>query len=174
MFQWVGETLRRIRKDKGKTLEKLAREAELGRGQLSRIENARQEATFTTLAKILGAQGVSRREYFHRYDLVEAEASAIEQSARQPAAETDAYPSAGGRQWPDEIKEVLAKVESFVDTTFRQTQPVAQGAIEIGDFVVLFRVLPKQQPAPPAPKEAAAPAPVARSSARRRGRRKKR
>ncbi len=140
-FDLVGETLRRLRKEKGKTLEQLGEEAGLGRGQLSRIENGRQEATLGTLAKILDSQGVTRREFFRRYDLVEAEALANE---RATMPEPHAAVLAG--RWPEEIQEVLGKVESFVQTTFHGPKPVAQGAVEIGDVVVLFRVVPKNPP----------------------------
>ena len=149
-FDLVGETLRRLRKERGKTLEKLGEEAGLGRGQLSRIENGRQEATLGTLAKILASQGMTRREFFRRYDLVEAEALAIERAAAPPPDET-----ALASRWPEEIQEVLGKVESFVQTTFHGPKPVAQGAVEVGDVVVLFRIVPKTPPAPvppPAPK----------------------
>lgn len=152
-FDLVGETLRRLRKEKGKTLEQLGEEAGLGRGQLSRIENGRQEATLGTLSKILGSQGVSRREFFRRYDLVEAEALANE---RATAPEPDEAALAG--RWPEEIQEVLGKVESFVQTTFHGPKPVAQGAVEIGDVVVLFRVMPKHPPGNPPITPSPAPA----------------
>jgi transcriptional regulator with XRE-family HTH domain len=167
MFSYVGETLRRLRKERGKTLEELGEEAGLGRGQLSRIENSRQEATLSTLAKILSSQNVSRREFFRRYELVETEARAAGR-AGSPAGES--VPAPSGLPWPEEIREVLGKVESFVSMTFRQPRPVAQGAVEIGDFVVLFRVVSKDAPeareespeplvpAPPAPAEPAPPA----------------
>jgi transcriptional regulator with XRE-family HTH domain len=143
MFDLIGETLRRLRKEKGKTLEQLGEEAGLGRGQLSRIENARQEATLSTLAKILQSQGVGRREFFRRYDLVEAEALALQGSgAAVQAAEGAAEGEAGGR-WVDDIRQALGKVESFVQSTFGQTRPIAQGAVELGDVVVLFKVVPK-------------------------------
>jgi transcriptional regulator with XRE-family HTH domain len=144
MFAFVGETLRRLRKDRGKTLEHLGEEAGLGRGQLSRIENSRQEATLTTLGKILGSQGVSRREFFRRYDLVEGEALAIGRAAGGQSAGSGA-PGAPSN-WPEEIRQVLGKLESFVNMTFHQPRPVAQGAVEFGDFVVLFRVVPKGSP----------------------------
>jgi len=140
-FGLVGETLRRLRKEKGKTLEQLGEEAGLGRGQLSRIENGRQEATLGTLSKILSSQGVTRREFFRRYDLVESEALANELAGGKEPDE-----SALAGRWPEEISEVLGKVESFVQTTFRGPKPVAQGAVEIGDVVVLFRVMPKNAP----------------------------
>lgn len=147
-FDLVGETLRRLRKERGKTLEQLGAEAGLGRGQLSRIENGKQEATLGTLAKILRSQGMTRREFFRRYELVEAEALAIER-VKAPKPDETALAS----RWPEEIQEVLGKVESFVQTTFHGPKPVAQGAVEVGDVVVLFRIVPKAppEPLPPAP-----------------------
>ena len=142
MFDLLGETLRRLRKERRLTLEELRRAAGLGRGQLSRIENNKQEATLSTLAKILDCQGVSRRDFFRRYDLVESEALALEQQGS----------SDGGREtdWPEEIQAVLSKVNSFVRITLDQPRPIAQGAIEVGDWVVLLRVVPKHGGAPPA------------------------
>lgn len=141
-FALVGETLRRLRKEKGKTLEQLGEEAGLGRGQLSRIENGRQEATLNTLAKILTSQRVTRREFFRRYDLVESEALANERAE----GKGDSDDSSLASRWPEEIQEVLSKVESFVQVTLHQPRPIAQGAIEVGDMVVLFRVVPKSAP----------------------------
>lgn len=143
MFDLIGETLRRLRKERKLTLEQLRQAAGLGRGQLSRIENDKQEATLSTLAKILDSQGVSRREFFRRYDLVESEALALERQGPAGAA------AEGG--WPQEIQQVLSKVDSFVRFTLDQPRPVAQGAIEIGDWVVLLRVVPKLGGIPPAP-----------------------
>ena len=156
MFALIGETLRRLRRDKGLTLEDLGKSAELGRGQLSRIENSRQEATLSTLAKILGAQGVSRREFFRRYDMVESEALAVE---RQQAG-TAPGEAEGEASWPREIQDVLSRVESFVDTTLHQPRPVAQGTFEVGDLVVLFRVLPKNPESGPPRKPGGEPAAV--------------
>jgi transcriptional regulator with XRE-family HTH domain len=141
MFDLVGETLRRLRKERGKTLEQIGRDAQLGRGQLSRIENSRQEATLSTLAKILEAQGVTRREFFRRYDLVEAEALAVHRPAEQ-----DSTLNEPPGTWPQEVQGVISRVEAFLRTTFGDLRPVAQGAIELGEYVVLFRVLPKGSP----------------------------
>lgn len=140
MFAFIGETLRRLRKERGNTLEELGQEAKLGRGQLSRIENARQEATLGTLAKILEAQGVTRREFFRRYDLVEAEALAVQKPEEKVAAKEPQ-----GR-WPEDLRGILGRVESFLREAFQDLRPVAQGAIEFGEYVVLFRVLPKDAP----------------------------
>jgi transcriptional regulator with XRE-family HTH domain len=173
MFDCVGETLRRIRKERHLTLEDLGAQAELGRGQLSRIENGRQHATLKTLTKILTSQGVSRREFFRRYDLVESEKIQVERSS---LPESGSYPiGTDSAALPGEIKEVLGRVESFMQSTLRHSQPVAQGAIEVGDFVVLFRVVPRG----PAGSDLAAGGPLAVPPspppvAARRSRRKKR
>jgi transcriptional regulator with XRE-family HTH domain len=171
MFAQIGETLRRLRKEKDLTLEKLGDAAELGRGQLSRIENSHQEATLTTLAKVLNAQGVSRREFFRRYDLVESEALGVE---RQQAGGS----AAGEGPWPPGILDAMSRVEAFAQGLLQQSLPVAQGAIEVGELVVLFRVVPKNAAASPlaAPGAASPPAPpvspkpAKRRSGARRGR----
>jgi len=162
MFALVGETLRRFRKDKGLTLEKLGEMAGLGRGQISRIENGHQEATLSTLAKILRCLGVSRWEFFRRYERVEAEALAAagEKTGADPAA----------ANWPEEIQAVLGRIESLAHLTLHQPRPVAQGAIEVGDLVVLFRIVPKGAAPEASPKgeEPGAAAAAPASPARRR------
>jgi transcriptional regulator with XRE-family HTH domain len=147
LFAYVGETLRRLRKERDKTLDEVGQEAGLGRGQLSRIENGRQEATLSTLSKVLQSQGVSRREFFQRYELVEAEAEALERSGGFPA-------SAEGRDhWPEEVRQALKQVESFVTASFLQPR-LAQGTIELGEVVILFRIISRKElqekEAPPA------------------------
>jgi hypothetical protein len=68
------------------------------------------------LAKILNALEVSRREFFRRYDLVEE----MSLKSGQPAESVSAEP------WPE------------------PSVAMAQGAIEVGDVAVLFRVVPRQ------------------------------
>lgn len=145
-FDLIGETLRRLRREKGMTLQELGKAAKLGRGQLSRIENSHQKATLSSLGKLLTSLGVSRQEFFRRYDQIEAE-------KRREAGEV-----AAEENWPEQVREVVSKVESFVQMTFGQPRPVAQGAVEVGEWMVLFRVMPKSvegaaPAAPPAAKE---------------------
>lgn len=159
LFAYIGETLRRMRKERGKTLDEIGKEAGLGRGQLSRIENGRQEATLTTLSKILVSQGMSRHEFFQRYALVETEAEALARSGGVPA------PRSREEEWPEEVRQALQRVESFVTAAFLQPRPVAQGTLELGDLVVLFRVVSKN---PPPQEEAPEPASLAPAPARSR------
>ena len=152
VFELIGETLRRLRKESGKTLAQLGSEAQVGKGQLSRIENGKQEATFGTLERVLKAHGVSRQDFFHRYDLVEAEASALRRGRRPTREGThDAYPAATTSRWPGELRDALAQIESFVETSLREAQPLAQGMVEIGEVVVVFRVLPRGSDQVPKP-----------------------
>ena len=146
MFELIGETLRRLRKESGKTLAQLGAEAQVGKGQLSRIENSKQEATFGTLERVLKAHGISRQEFFRRYDLVEAEAAALRRGRRAGRGETgqEVYPVVPGSRWPGELREALARIESFVESGLRRGEPLAQGTVEIGDVVVVFRVLPRE------------------------------
>lgn len=142
-FGLIGETLRRLRRERDLTLEQVGERAGLGRGQLSRIENSKQEATLSTLAKILACEGVSRREFFRRYDLVEAETLAVERE--KDGAE------AGAPRPPQDVRNLAGRLESFLQSTLDPSGTVAQGAIEVGDLVVMFRVEPRSANAPESP-----------------------
>lgn len=169
LFAYIGETLRRVRKERGKTLEEVSQEAGLGRGQLSRIENGRQSPTLSTLSKVLISQRVTRRELIQRYELVETEAEALERQGGVPA------PADRKDEWPEEVREALKQVESFVTAGFLQPR-LAQGAIELGEVVILFRVLSKKDlEKKEAPVEAPAPAPkpASRPPSKRPSRRRK-
>ncbi|HEV7786765.1 MAG TPA: helix-turn-helix transcriptional regulator [Thermoanaerobaculia bacterium] len=142
-FSLIGETLRRLRRERDLTLEQVGERAGLGRGQLSRIENSKQEATLSTLAKILACEGVSRREFFRRYDLVEAEALAVE---RGKGGE-----EAGTPRPPQDVRSLASRLESFLQSTVDPSGMVAQGAVEVGDLMVMFRVEPRSATAPQTP-----------------------
>ena len=140
MFEFVGETLRRLRKERGKTLAELGAEAQVGKGQLSRIENGKQEATLETLGRLLQAHGVSRQEFFRRYDLVETEALQLRRGTGKPRPSPL---SASGAALPQGLVAALSRFESFVRSMLGQSRPVAQGMVEVGDLVVVFRVVPR-------------------------------
>ncbi|HXU44567.1 MAG TPA: helix-turn-helix transcriptional regulator [Thermoanaerobaculia bacterium] len=152
-FGHVGETLRRLRKELGKTLSQLGAEAKVGKGQLSRIENGHQEATLGTLAKILAAHGISRHEFFRRYDLVEAETTAAREGKSAPPV---AGLGSGGRL-ADSVRDALDRFDAFVRMALEGREPLAQGAFELGAYVVFFRVVPRTegstagQSGPPSP-----------------------
>ncbi|NJN37294.1 MAG: helix-turn-helix transcriptional regulator [Nitrospiraceae bacterium] len=141
MFEHLGETLRRLRKERRKTLSDLGREAQVGKGQLSRIENGLQEATLGTLSKILDAHGVSRQEFFRRYDLVEAEANAVAAPHIAGRATSRRVPEPQGNALLDEVRDALRTFDQFLDAAFDPRHPVAHGALEFGEYVVYFRLV---------------------------------
>lgn len=136
----MGETLRRVRKERGKTLGQLAYEARVGKGQLSRIETGKQEVTLATLAKVLLAHGLSRREFFRRYDLVEAEAGAVNGDRTRPVPPTEER-SGVSIAWGDEVRAAVERIGSTL--AGGELSAVAQGGLEIGPYVILFRVVPR-------------------------------
>jgi transcriptional regulator with XRE-family HTH domain len=150
IFEHLGETLRRLRKDKKKTLSALGAEAKVGKGQLSRIENGRQEATLNTLGKILAALSVGRKEFFRRYDLVEAEHSAIHGGGRPVEPSLGSAQPLGGS-----LRQALDRFDTFVRAALERPEPLAQGAVELGEYVVFFRVVARSEASPsPSPETA--------------------
>lgn len=137
-FAWVGETLRRVRKEKGKTLSELAVIAKVGKGQLSRIETGKQEITLGTLAKVLSAYGLTRQEFFRRYDLVEKGELDRAREPQSPAAD-----GSDPLRWTEKIRESIGRIESFLASAANDARPLAQGGFEVGEYVVLFRVMPR-------------------------------
>lgn len=58
-FQELGTAISTLRKRRGMTLEKLAYEMEISKGNLSDIENGRKDPRFSTLKAIAEGLGVS-------------------------------------------------------------------------------------------------------------------
>lgn len=131
--------MRRVRKEKGKTLSELAIVAKVGKGQLSRIETGKQEITLGTLAKVLSAYGLSRQEFFRRYDLVET--GEADRSREAPKASGSG--AADPLRWTEKIRDSIGRVETFLAGAAQDARPLAQGGFEAGEYVVLFRVLPR-------------------------------
>jgi transcriptional regulator with XRE-family HTH domain len=134
----VGETLRRVRKEKGKTLSELAAIAKVGKGQLSRIETGKQEITLGTLAKVLAAYGLSRQEFFRRYDLVETGELDRARETLGPGLD-----SSDPLRWTEKIRVSIGRIQSFLASAANDSRPLAQGGFEVGEYVVLFRVMPR-------------------------------
>lgn len=60
----LGAQIRRIRESKNVTLEQLAAQVKLTKGQLSKIENGKVSSPVGTLTRIAGALGVSPGQFF--------------------------------------------------------------------------------------------------------------
>ncbi len=152
----MGETLRRVRKEQGKTLSELALVAKIGKGQLSRIETGKQEITLGTLAKVLIAYGLTRQEFFRRYDLVEAGAGDAG-LAQEPAGPKGSGPATDPLRWSEAIRSSIGRIENFLAAAVGDARPVAQGGFEAGGYVVLFSVRPHSAETREAGDDAGAP-----------------
>lgn len=60
----IGKRITELRKDKGKTLEKLAYESGISKGGLSEIERGLREAKVSTIEKICETFEIQLNEFF--------------------------------------------------------------------------------------------------------------
>jgi hypothetical protein len=74
---------------------------------------------------------------------VEAETLAVERDKRGDAA--------GAPRSPQDVRDLAGRLESFLQSTLDPSGTVAQGAIEVGDLVMMFRVEPRSSKAPETP-----------------------
>jgi len=77
MFANLGRTLSLLRELRGKSQAKLARDAGIGKSQLSKYENGRELPKFDSLEKVLGALQVGQFEFFYTLHLVDGRAAAL-------------------------------------------------------------------------------------------------
>lgn len=86
MFSNLGRTLSLLRELRGKSQARVAREAGIGKSQLSKYENGKELPKLDSLEKVLGALKVGYFEFFYTLYLVDRRAADL---ARQ---EEDLHP----------------------------------------------------------------------------------
>jgi transcriptional regulator with XRE-family HTH domain len=84
MFANLGRTLSLLRELRGKSQARVAREAGIGKSQLSKYENGKELPKLDSLEKVLIALKVGYFEFFYTLYLVDRRAAELEQ-----AGETD-------------------------------------------------------------------------------------
>jgi transcriptional regulator with XRE-family HTH domain len=84
MFKNLGKTLSLLRELRGKSQARVAREAGIGKSQLSKYENGKELPKLDSLEKVLRALGVGHFEFFYTLYLVDRRA---EDLARSDAGE---------------------------------------------------------------------------------------
>ncbi len=89
MFANLGRTLGLLRELRGKSQARVAREAGIGKSQLSKYENGKELPKLDSLEKVLNALGVGHFEFFYTLYLVDERAAEL--------ARTDALPSGAPR-----------------------------------------------------------------------------
>jgi transcriptional regulator with XRE-family HTH domain len=78
MFENVGKALRLIRELRGKSQAGIARQAGLGKSQMSKYENGKELPKLPTLKKILAALEVGPFEFFYSMYLIDMQAANLD------------------------------------------------------------------------------------------------
>jgi transcriptional regulator with XRE-family HTH domain len=103
MFANLGRTLSLLRELRGKSQSRVAREARIGKSQLSKYENGKELPKLDSLEKILRVLKVDMFEFFYTLYLVDGRAAALSPAGAavpptdlaRPAAERDSSDAAG-------------------------------------------------------------------------------
>ena len=97
MFANLGRTLSLLRELRGKSQSRVAREARIGKSQLSKYENGKELPKLDSLEKILRVLKVDMFEFFYTLYLVDGRAAALAQAAGVVAAAADLSPAGSDR-----------------------------------------------------------------------------
>ncbi|HYL05407.1 MAG TPA: helix-turn-helix transcriptional regulator [Thermoanaerobaculia bacterium] len=89
MFANLGRTLSLLRELRGKSQSRVAREARIGKSQLSKYENGKELPKLDSLEKILRVLKVDMFEFFYTLYLVDGRAAALARAAAVAAAGGD-------------------------------------------------------------------------------------
>jgi|GEM_PF-537869 len=96
MFTNLGRTLSLLRELRGKSQSRVAREARIGKSQLSKYENGKELPKLDSLEKILRVLKVDMFEFFYTLYLVDGRAAALAQATGGTAA-ADLSPAGSDR-----------------------------------------------------------------------------
>jgi transcriptional regulator with XRE-family HTH domain len=94
MFANLGRTLSLLRELRGKSQSRVAKEARIGKSQLSKYENGKELPKLDSLEKILRVLKVDMFEFFYTLYLVDGRASALAQVSGAAAAAAGDPPTA--------------------------------------------------------------------------------
>ncbi|HEY0514344.1 MAG TPA: helix-turn-helix transcriptional regulator [Thermoanaerobaculia bacterium] len=81
MFNNLGRTLSLLRELRGKSQALVAREAGIGKSQLSKYENGKELPKLDSLEKVLNALNVGYFEFFYTLNLVDRRAADLDRAA---------------------------------------------------------------------------------------------
>jgi transcriptional regulator with XRE-family HTH domain len=90
MFANLGRTLSLLRELRGKSQARVAREAGIGKSQLSKYENGKELPKLDSLEKVLNALRVGYFEFFYTLHLVDRRAADLDRAGRREAGAAEA------------------------------------------------------------------------------------
>lgn len=145
MFTNLGRTLSLLRELRGKSQARVAREAGIGKSQLSKYENGKELPKLDSLEKVLIALKVGYFEFFYTLHLVDRRASELDLATNGDGEE------AAAQAEPLPIPSFIPGNTLLDDTTDQAFSQV------FTDLLLLYRRVFEQMvlpgaPAPPAPR----------------------
>src|SRR3954452_23318896 len=151
MFTNLGHTLGLLRELRGKSQARVAREAGIGKSQLSKYENGKELPKLDSLEKVLIALKVSYFEFFYTLHLVDRRASELELGSDGDGAEAlQAEP-------PLHMPSFLPGNTLLDDTTDQAFSQVFTDLLLLYRRVFQQRVLPASGPAGQSAEDLSAP-----------------
>lgn len=129
MFANLGMTLSLLREIRGKSQSRVAREARIGKSQLSKYENGRELPKLDSLEKILRVLKVDMFEFFYTLYLVDGRAAALAEPGEAPAGPAPVGALPGPHYLPP-LPHEHPLLEGATDQAFARV---------FGDLLVLYR-----------------------------------
>lgn len=129
MFENLGITIVLLRNLRGISQAKVAREAGIGKSQLSKYENGKELPKLDSLEKVLGALGIGYSEFFYTLQLVDTKAASLGETPVRPPVTTeggtvvDAPTSEGFRRLIDDIFDLYGNVIRGVINAAQSASP---------------------------------------------------
>lgn len=141
MFTNLGRTLSLLRELRGKSQARVAREAGIGKSQLSKYENGKELPKLDSLEKVLIALKVGYFEFFYTLHLVDRRATELEQAGQAEEGDGAEAPPAEPLPMPSFIPGNTL-LDDTTDQAFSQV---------FTDLLLLYRRVFEQMVLPPGP-----------------------
>jgi len=132
MFANLGRTLSLLRELRGKSQARVAREAGIGKSQLSKYENGKELPKLDSLEKVLNALKVGYFEFFYTLHLVDRRAADLARGVAGDDAEGPAA-AAGSSGEPVYMPPLVAGTTLLAETTDQAFSQV------FTDLLLLYR-----------------------------------
>jgi transcriptional regulator with XRE-family HTH domain len=131
MFVNVGKTLALLRELRGKSQGKMAREAGIGKSQLSKYETGKELPKLDSLEKVLNALQVGYFDFFYTLYLVDRRAAALVRPARGPQDDELATRPAGAAAGPATATAGAPAAVSAAAAGARDSDPASAALAEL-------------------------------------------
>jgi transcriptional regulator with XRE-family HTH domain len=146
MFVNLGRTLSLLRELRGKSQARVAREAGIGKSQLSKYENGKELPKLDSLEKVLNALKVGYFEFFYTLYLVDRRAADLARTGEETGADETPAAVEESREQPLYMPPLQNGNTLLADTTDQAFSQV------FTDLLLLYRRVFEQMVLPPGAK----------------------